>query len=79
MRRARNKHSSGPRSDKGENLESLFRAIRDIRVGDVRRLLPLVDKAHLSHCRDSYRGMTALGLAVSYWNSTKAIRIISFC
>jgi hypothetical protein len=41
----------------------------------VRRLLPLVDKAHLSHGRD-YLGMTALGLAVTYWNSTKAIRSI---
>jgi ankyrin repeat protein len=58
-----------------ENLKPLLRAIRNIRVADVRRLLPLVDKAHLSHCRD-YLGMTALGLAVTYWNSTKAIRSI---
>jgi len=41
----------------------------------VRRLLPLVDKAHLSHWRD-YRGMTALGSAVTSWNSKKDVRDI---
>jgi ankyrin repeat protein len=68
-------NTSGNVQPKGvlENLKPLLRAIRNIRVGDVRRLLPLVDKAHLSHCRD-YRGMTALGLAMTY--SPKAIRII---
>jgi ankyrin repeat protein len=58
-----------------ENLKSLLRATRNIRVAEVRRLLPLVDKAHLSHWRD-YRGMTALGSAVTYWNSKKAGRNI---
>ena len=58
-----------------KNLKSLLRAIENIRVGDVRRLLPLVDKAHLSHWRD-YRGMTALGSAVTSWNSKKAVRNI---
>ena len=67
--------SSGNVQPKGvpENLKPLLRAIREIRVGDVRKLLPLVEKADLSHWRDS-KGMTALGLAISY--SPKAIRII---